>query len=141
MANDVGGDLAVVTGDLITGTGDSIADCVEEVRRLHAPLGTWGCNGNHEIYARAEDEAAYLYAQAGMKMLRQENAQITFKGASFNLLGVDYQRERTPPGQRQQTLAFVEPLVRPDTPTLLLSPNPNTFNPAPELAIDLSPPG
>ena len=138
MANELGADLAVVTGDLITGSGDSIADCVEEVRRLHAPLGTWGCNGNHEIYASAEDEAGYLYAQAGMKLLRQENAQIAFKGASFNLIGVDYQRERTSRGQRQQTLAGVEPLVRRDMPNILLSHNPNTFNRAAELGIELS---
>jgi predicted MPP superfamily phosphohydrolase len=138
MANDLGADLAVVTGDLITGFGDSLTDCVDEVRRLHAPLGVWGCNGNHEIYARAEDEAAYLYAQAGMKMLRHENAQITFKGASFNLIGVDYQRERTSRGQRQQTLARVEPLVRRDMPNILLSHNPNTFNRAAELGIELS---
>jgi hypothetical protein len=120
MANDLGADLAVVTGDLITGMGDSIFDCVEEVRRLHTPLGTWGCNGNHEIYARVEDEAAELYTQAGMKLLRHENAQITFKGAQFNLIGVDYQRERTPRGQRQQTLANVAPLVRRDMPNILL---------------------
>jgi len=138
MANDLGADLAVVTGDLITGMGDSIADCVEEVRRLHAPLGTWGCNGNHEIYARVEDEAAYLYSQAGMKLLRHENSQLTFKGAQFNLLGVDYQRERTPRGQRQQTLAGVEPLVRRDMPNILLSHNPNSFNRAAELGIELS---
>ena len=138
MANDLGADLAVVTGDLITGSGDPIADCVEEVSRLHALLGTWGCNGNHEIYASAEDEAAYLYSQAGMKLLRHENAQITFKGAQFNLLGVDYQRERTPRGQRQQTLALVEPLIRRDMPNILLSHNPNTFNRAAELGIELS---
>jgi len=138
MANDLGADLAVVTGDLITGSGDPIADCIDEIRHLHAPLGIWGCNGNHEIYARAEDEAAYLYAQAGMKLLRQENAQITFKGASFNLIGVDYQRERTPRGQRQQTLSRVEPLVRRDMPNILLSHNPNSFNRAAELGIELS---
>ncbi len=138
MANELGADLAVVTGDLITGAGDPIEDCVDEIRHLHAPLGVWGCNGNHEIYARAEDEAAYLYAQAGMKMLRHENAQIAFKGASFNLIGVDYQRERTPRGQRQQTLARVEPLVRQGMPNILLSHNPNTFNRAAELGIELS---
>ena len=138
MANDLGADLAVVTGDLITGMGDSIADCIEEIRRLHAPLGTWGCNGNHEIYARVEDEAAYLYLQAGMKLLRYENAQITFKGVQFNLLGVDYQRERTSRGQRQQILAGVEPLVRRDMPNILLSHNPNSFNRAAELGIELS---
>jgi predicted MPP superfamily phosphohydrolase len=138
MANELRADLAVVTGDLITGVGDSISDCVEEVARLHAPLGTWGCNGNHEIYAGVEDEAASLYSQAGMKLLRQENAQINFKGAQFNLIGVDYQRERTPRGQRQQTLASVLPLVRRDMPNILLSHNPNSFNRAAELGIELS---
>jgi predicted MPP superfamily phosphohydrolase len=138
MANDLGADLAVVTGDLITGVGDPIADCVDEIRHLHAPLGIWGCNGNHEIYARAEDEAGYLYAQAGMRLLRHQNAQISFKGAPFNLIGVDYQRERNSKGQRQQTLSNVEPLIRRDMPNILLSHNPNSFNRAAELGIELS---
>ena len=138
MANDLGADLAVVTGDLITGPGDSIADCIEELGRLHAPLGVWGCNGNHEIYAHAEDEAFYLYAQAGMNLLRQSNAQIAFKGAQFNLIGVDYQREYNGRGQKQQMLADVEPIVRRDMPNILLSHNPNSFNRAAELGIELS---
>ena len=138
MANDLGADLAVVTGDLITGSGDPIADCVEEIRRLYSPLGTWGCNGNHETYARAEDLAGYLYAQAGMKLLRHSSAQVTFNGAKFNLIGVDYQREYNGRGQRQQMLAGVEPLVRRDMPNILLSHNPNSFNRAAELGIELS---
>ena len=72
MTNDLGSDLTVVTGDLITGSHDPIEDCVEEVSRLHAPLGVFGCNGNHEIYADAEELAGQLYAQHGMKMLRQD---------------------------------------------------------------------
>jgi uncharacterized protein len=138
MANELGADLAVVTGDFITGAGDPLADCIDEIRNLHAPLGIWGCNGNHEIYAKAEDAAQRLFAQAGMKLLRQENAQVFFKGAAFNLIGVDYQRERTPGGLRQQTLNGVEALVRRDMPNILLSHNPNTFNRAAEMGIELS---
>jgi hypothetical protein len=138
MANDVGADLAVVTGDLITGVHDSVSDCVEEVRHLHAPLGVYGCNGNHEIYARAEDLAARLFQQAGMKMLRSENAVISFRGAHLNLIGVDYQRERMTNGRKMQMLANVEPLVRNDMANILLSHNPNTFNRAAELGIELS---
>jgi uncharacterized protein len=138
MANDVGADLAVVTGDLITGIHDSLEDCVAEVRRLHAPLGVYGCNGNHEIYARAEDCAERLYQQAGMKMLRRENAVIPYKGAALNLIGVDYQRERTTGGRKQQMLANLEPLVRRDLPNILLSHNPNAFNRAAELGIELT---
>jgi hypothetical protein len=138
MANDLGADLALVTGDFITGASDPIADCIDEVRELRAPLGVWGCNGNHEIYARAEDAAQYLFAQAGMRLLRSENAQITFRGASFNLIGVDYQRERTAGGRRVQLLQHVDALVRRDMPNILMSHNPNSFNRAAELGIELS---
>ena len=138
MANELGADLAVVTGDFITGAGDSLADCVDEIRQLRAPLGVWGCNGNHEIYARAEDEAQRLFSQAGLKLLRQENAHLTFKGAQFNLIGVDYQRERTPGGRKVQPLAYLQSLVRRDMPNILLSHNPNSFNRAAELGIELS---
>ena len=138
MANEVGADLAVVTGDLITGMHDSIAECVEEVRHLRAPLGVYGCNGNHEIYARAEDLAEKLYQQAGMKLLRHENAVIPYKGAELNLIGVDYQRERMPSGRKMQMLDNLEPLVRHDIPNLLLSHNPNAFNRAAELGIELT---
>jgi len=138
MANDVGADLAVVTGDLITGVHDSVYDCVQEVRRLYAPLGVYGCNGNHEIYARAEDLAERYYAQAGMKMLRGQNALISYKGAQLNLLGVDYQRERMPSGRKMQMLSNIEPLIRRDMPNILLSHNPNSFNRAAELGVELS---
>lgn len=138
MANDVGADLAVVTGDLITGVHDSLHDCVDEVRHLRAPLGVYGCNGNHEIYARAEDLAERLYQQAGMKMLRRESAVISYKGGRLNLIGVDYQRERMAGGRKAQMLANVEPLIRRDMPNILLSHNPNSFNRAAELGIELS---
>lgn len=138
MTNDLGADLTVVTGDFITGSSDPIADCIEEVSRLHAPLGVWGCNGNHEIYAKAEDAAQQLFAQFGMKLLRQENAQLTFRGAQFNLIGVDYQRERSIEGHRTPMLANMDALIRRDLPNILLSHNPNTFNRAAELGIELS---
>ena len=138
MANDLGADLAVVTGDFITGAGDPIAECIDEVQRLHAPLGVWGCNGNHEIYAKAEDKAELLFQQAGMRLLRSESAQLTHRGASFNLIGVDYQRERTPGGRRLQMLTDGARLVRRDMPNILLSHNPNAFNRATELGIELT---
>jgi uncharacterized protein len=138
MTNDLGSDLTVVTGDLITTSRDPIADCVEEVSRLHSPLGVYGCNGNHEIYADAEQLAGELFAQHGMKMLRQENAVLEFRGAKFNLIGVDYQRERNLNGHRTQMLSNMDPLIRRDIPNILLSHNPNSFNRAAELGIELS---
>jgi uncharacterized protein len=138
MANDLGADLAVVTGDFITGSDDPLDECIEEIRRLSAPLGIYGCNGNHEIYAQAEDRAQELFAQFGMRLLRHENTLISFRGAKFNLIGVDYQRERAPGGRRISALSGVEPLIRNDAPNILLSHNPNSFNRAAELGVELS---
>jgi uncharacterized protein len=138
MTNDLGSDITFVTGDLITGSHDPITECVEEVSRLHAPLGVWGCNGNHEIYADAEQLAGELFAQYGMKMLRQENAVLEYRGAKFNLIGVDYQRERNLNGHRTQMLSNMEPLIHRDMPNILLSHNPNSFDRAAELGIELS---
>lgn len=138
MANELYADLAMVTGDFITGAGDPIADRIGELRRLQAPLGVWGCNGNHEIYADAEALAQQLFAANGMTLLRHQSAQIQFQGASLNLIGVDYQRERMPSGRKVQMLAGVESLIRSDMPNILMSHNPNSFNRAAELGIELS---
>jgi predicted MPP superfamily phosphohydrolase len=138
MANELGGDLAVVTGDFITGADDPLEDCVDEIRRLASPLGVYGCNGNHEIYADAEDHAQWLFAQAGLKLLRQECTVVNYRGAQLNLIGVDYQRERTPGGRRVSLLSGAQHLVRKDMPNILLSHNPNSFNRAAELGVELS---
>ena len=130
-------EIIMITGDLLTGQGDPLAACVAELGRLRAPLGTWGCNGNHEIYTHTQEEAAQLFRQHGMTMLRQENEQLTRRGAKFNLIGVDYQRQHWVAEDNRPMLEGVEGLVRPDMPNILLSHNPNAFVRSSELGIDL----
>ncbi|HEV2114479.1 MAG TPA: metallophosphoesterase [Terriglobales bacterium] len=136
-AQQLTADLIVSTGDLLTGRGDPLAACVAELSRLRAPLGVWGCNGNHEIYTDTEDEAALLFRQHGMTMLRQENAQLAWRGAKFNLIGVDYQRQHWFNSQSSQMLEGVEYLVQQDMLNILLSHNPNAFRRASEIGVDL----
>src|ERR1019366_1251900 len=138
MANELGGDLTVVTGDFLTGRTDPLEDCIVELSRLCPPLGVWGCNGNHEIYARAEAEAAALFHRFGMRMLRHENAELRWQGSAFNLIGVDYQRQPVADRNRRPMMPGMERLVRRDVPNILLSHNPNTFPRAAQLGIDLS---
>ena len=139
LANEMAPELFVVTGDFVTGRSDPLEDCIEEMARLRAPLGVWGCNGNHEIYAGAEDRAARLFQQGSMRMLRQQNAEIRWRGEKFNLLGVDHQITRGFGGHLQtHMLAGVETLVRSGMPNILLSHNPNAFYRAAELGIDLT---
>lgn len=138
MANELNGDLTVVTGDFITTHSDPLDDCVAELAHLRAPLGVWGCNGNHEIYARAEARSAELFQQHGMKLLRHENAEVRWNGATLNLIGVDHQRQRDTDGNPAPMLEGLVPLVRGDVPNILLSHNPNSFPRAAELGIELS---
>jgi len=139
MANELKADLTVVTGDFVTGPSDPLEDCIAELSTLRASLGVWGCNGNHEIYARAEESSAELFQQYGMKLLRHENAELRWHGSAFNLIGVDYQRQqRDEEGHRPPMLSGVQKLVRRDVPNILLSHNPNSFPKAAELGIELS---
>ena len=136
MANDLGSDLTVVTGDFLTAPGDPLEACIEELSHLRAPLGVWGCNGNHEAYSDAEALAAQLFRQHGMGLLRQENVEVVHDGQAFNLIGVDYQRER-PLWSRRPMLGAIAHLVRRDVPNILLSHNPNSFRRAAELGIEV----
>lgn len=139
MANELKPDLSVVTGDFVSSEGDPLDACINELAKLRAPLGVWGCNGNHEIYAGVEDEAARLFRKKGMRLLRAETEVVEYKGARFNLLGVDYQRDHMVAGERTTPmLTEIQHLVRRDMPNILLSHNPNSFPRAAELGIELS---
>jgi predicted MPP superfamily phosphohydrolase len=141
MANNLHPDISFVTGDFVSSKGDPLGTCITELSRLRAPLGVWGCNGNHEIYAGVEDEAERLFHEKGMRLLRASNEVIEHNGGRFNLMGVDYQRDHMTrsegeiPGLMLQEVAR---LVRRDMPNILLSHNPNSFHRAAELGIELS---
>jgi hypothetical protein len=138
MANDLKADLAVVTGDFISNEYDPLEVCIQELSKLRAPMGTWGCNGNHEIYAGAEAAAQQLFRQNGMRLLRQENVELSHQGSKFNLIGVDYQRDHMTRGPKGPMLQGMEPLIRRDVPNILLSHNPNSFRRAAEMGVELS---
>nr|MBA3916246.1 metallophosphoesterase [Terriglobales bacterium] len=138
MANELEPDLAVITGDFVSNHNDPLAACITELSRLRAPLGVYGCNGNHEIYAGAERAAETLFAEHGMKLLRQEAIELSHQGANLNLIGVDHQRDFMVRGPHGKPLEGIEHLVRQDVPNVLLSHNPNSFPRAAELGVELS---
>jgi uncharacterized protein len=134
LVNTVRPDLVVLTGDLITSERDPLEDCVAELSRLQAPLGVWGCHGNHERWSGVEARAQALFARDGMHLLRHQCAELSWRGGAINLIGVDDQRAREP----SSMLRGVERLVRRDIPNILLSHNPDTFPRAAALGIELS---
>jgi predicted MPP superfamily phosphohydrolase len=136
MANTAQADLAVLTGDLITSERDPLEDCIAELSRLRAPLGVWGCHGNHERWSGVEARTQALFERYGMHVLRQQCAELSWRGGRFNLIGVDDQRAR--PGEASPMLHGIKRLVRRDILNILLSHNPDTFPRAAALGIELS---
>jgi len=142
MVNQLKPDLVALTGDFVTWEASPAGEVVEALAGLKAPFGIFGCMGNHERLAGVEDSITRLFARHGAKMLRLENAAIESAGERLNLIGVDYQTQTRfgPPGDGivGQYLQGVEPLMLPGAVNILLSHNPNTFDRAAELGIDLS---
>ena len=142
MVNQLKPDLVALTGDFLTWDRSTEAAVVEALRGLKAPYGIFGCLGNHERWSYAEDSITKLFAAQGVKILRLERAALESGGERLNLIGVDFQTHTRfgPPGDGMvpRYLEGVEPLLLPDTVNILLSHNPNTFDHAAELGIDLS---
>ena len=142
IANRLKPELVALTGDFVTWDPSTQFAVVDALAGFQAPLGVYGCLGNHEMWARVEDSITRLFARRGIRILRGERALIASGGNVINLIGVDYQT-RSPMGPRGQRLVReylqgVDRLMAPGVANILLSHNPNTFDRAAELGIDLS---
>ncbi len=142
IANRLKPDLVALTGDFVTWDATAQGAVVEALSGLKAPFGVFGCLGNHEWMAQTEDSITRLFAAQGTRILRGERVAIETADSTLNLLGVDYQsldgRMEAPGHSVKEYLPGVERLLLPDTVNILLSHNPNTFDRAAQLGIDLS---
>ncbi|HWC96626.1 MAG TPA: metallophosphoesterase [Candidatus Sulfopaludibacter sp.] len=132
MANETRAHIALVTGDLITTVGDPLDDCLNILAQLRTEAGIFGCMGNHEIYADAEDYVEREGARRGMRFLRSAAAPLRFGKSVLNLAGVDYQR------LSRRYLVGTEKLVAPGALNVLLSHNPDVFPVAARQGYDLT---
>ncbi len=115
--------LAVITGDLISMRGDPLDACIRQLARIKADAGVFGCMGNHERYALAEDYCEEAAARAGIRFLRKQAQILRFGGDTLNLAGVDHQSHHG----GAQYLVATENLKQPDALNLLLSHNPDVL--------------
>ena len=121
MANETKAHVALVTGDLISRTGDPLDSCMRQLARLRAEAGVLGCLGNHEIYTKTEDYVTEQAKLTGIEILRRQARLFRFGKASINFAGVDYQEFKRP------YLVGTESLLAPDSANILLSHNPDVF--------------
>jgi predicted MPP superfamily phosphohydrolase len=132
IANETKAHLALVTGDMISAHRDPLDACLNQLAGLRADAGIYGCLGNHEIYAGAEDYATEQGARLGIRYLRMESARLKFGGAEINLAGVDYQRFH------ERYLEGGEKMVKPAMLNVLLSHNSDVFPVAARQGYDLT---
>jgi uncharacterized protein len=142
IANDLKADLVALTGDYLADDPAAQGEVVQALAGLRAPFGVFGCLGNHEIYTETEDSITRLFAAVGIRILRQERVPIQSNGEMLNLIGVDYQQRRFSRDHDghlvDRYLEGSEKLVMPDMVNILLNHNPNSFDRAAELGIDLT---
>jgi predicted MPP superfamily phosphohydrolase len=142
IANGLKPDLVALTGDFVTWDASVQGAVVEALSGLKAPFGVFGCLGNHEWLTETEDSITRVFSAQGTRILRGERVAIESAGSKLNLLGVDYQslagRMEAPGHEAKEYLSGVERLLIPNTVNILLSHNPNTFDRAAQLGIDLS---
>jgi predicted MPP superfamily phosphohydrolase len=139
ITNDLKPDLIALTGDFLTWDAGARDEVVQALAPLRAPYGVFGCLGNHEVYTRTQDSITRLLSSAGIRVLRHETASIQSQNESLNLIGVDFQGcHECPTFPQEDYLRGVESLVLTDRVNILLSHNPESFDRAAHLGIDLS---
>jgi predicted MPP superfamily phosphohydrolase len=140
IANAQKADMIVLTGDFVTFDPSTQEAVVDALRGLHAPFGIYGCLGNHDAWTGVENTITELFRQTGVRMLRGANVPIVTGGESFNLIGVDFQSSRRfgPSPAVPHLLGNIEGLIDRNRVNILLSHNPDTFDRAADLGIELS---
>jgi predicted MPP superfamily phosphohydrolase len=86
--NALNPDIIAITGDLVDGTVNELADAVAPLANLRARHGVFFVTGNHEYFAGAAPWIAEL-TRLGIRCLRNERITIGQGDASFDLAGVD----------------------------------------------------
>ena len=141
IANQLKGDLAVLTGDFLTYDPTAQAAVVQALSELRAPFGVFGCLGNHEYMTETEESITRLFAGGQIRILRQERFSISAQAEALNLIGIDYQQARFSRDHDghlvDRYMEGNEDLVRPGMVNILLNHNPNAFDRAADLGVDL----
>lgn len=95
--NALNADLVAVTGDLVDGSVERLAEHVEPLRRLRGRHGVFFCTGNHEYYSGVHPWLEKV-RELGMVTLVEEHVVIEHEGANVVVAGVsDYAAKRMEP--------------------------------------------
>ncbi len=151
LANGLGSDLTVITGDMLDSSLDMLGAVQRELGRLRAPMGVFGILGNHDYYAdrRRSNYPGCLriiagLEAAGVRMLRNQRASLRVDGEELLLMGLDW--TGMPRGNpnlymgpaTRAALAQTLEGYQGNAPRILLAHHPHVFYEAPEFHVALT---
>jgi predicted MPP superfamily phosphohydrolase len=147
-------DMLVITGDWVNWKADELPIILPEIHQMclnvgkngFAPLGVWGCLGNHDHYVGGESHEELLDAvrAAGVNLLVNQNTTFSIDGAMLQLAAIDNVGLRQNYGDLNKALDGLSA----EHPTILMAHDPtywdkkvhgktSTLASGDELAIDL----
>lgn len=129
-------DLIAVTGDLVDGGVEQLAEEVAPFKDLKSRHGVYFVTGNHDHYSGVADWVAKA-TELGMRVLRNERVEICDSGAGFDLIGVDDHRGNMIADDGREDLHKAVAGRDTTRPAILLAHDPSTFRRASKMGIDL----
>ena len=134
--NGLDADLVAITGDVVDGSVDHLAEHTQPLAKLRARHGAFVVTGNHEYYSGAAqwmDE----FSRLGLRVLANQHVLIEHAGAHLVLAGVtDYSAHAFDPAQRSDPHAAQAGAPR-GLPKILLAHQPRSARQAEAAGYDL----
>jgi len=145
--NDLRADLVLQTGDLINHALADLPAAIEMSRKFEGRFGMYMCEGNHDLI-EDRDEFERQVRAAGLQLLLNESAELTFRGVPVQLMGLRWGYiggpiNATPvPRTREQAIRAsmlgLLPQRREDAFPILLAHHPHAFDYAANARIPLT---
>ena len=118
--------MIVVTGDWVNTNPDELKLIFPEMGQLSAPLGVYGCLGNHDHYMSNDEHESLVddIRSVGIDLLINENRILKVDGAQLQLAGTDNTGLRQNFADLDMALAGLAP----ENPTVLLAHDPTFWD-------------
>jgi predicted MPP superfamily phosphohydrolase len=130
VVNTLNADIVALTGDLVDGTVEQLADDAAPLGKIKSAMGNYFVTGNHEYYSGAIEWIAEV-RRLGFSVLINEHRIITSDQRKILLAGVtDYRESRMLPDHRSDPLKALKAAPATDVKILLAHQPKNIFDAA-----------
>jgi predicted MPP superfamily phosphohydrolase len=119
VVNTLNADIVALTGDLVDGTVDQLADDVAPLGKIKSARGNYFVTGNHEYYSGVIEWVAEI-KRLGFTVLINEHRIIASGRGKMLLAGVtDYRESRMQPDHRSDPQKALNTVLKTDIKILL----------------------